>query len=149
MVQDAVAVSAPGKVLLAGGYLVLDRAHTALVFGLDARIHVVIQDIPTKNGVTLNEIEVRSPQFAGAVWEYGYRLAEKEGGIKVTQLRADADLNLNRNPFVETALAYALSYIATVSNPNITPAAITILADNDYYSNPTSDTNGSSSQPGF
>lgn len=88
MVQDAVAVSAPGKVLLAGGYLVLDRAHTALVFGLDARIHVVIQDIPTKNGVTLNEIEVRSPQFAGAVWEYGYRLAEKEGGIKVTQLRA-------------------------------------------------------------
>ncbi|KAI7714100.1 ERG8, Phosphomevalonate kinase [Hortaea werneckii] len=149
MVQDAVAVSAPGKVLLAGGYLVLDRAHTALVFGLDARIHVVIQDIPTKNGVTLNEIEVRSPQFAGAVWEYGYRLAEKEGGIKVTQLRADADLNLNRNPFVETALAYALSYIATVSNPNITPAAITILADNDYYSNPTSVTNGSNTTPGF
>jgi len=48
----------------------------------------------------------------------------------------DADLKLNRNPFVETALCYALSYISSVSNPIISPAAITILADNDYYSAP-------------
>jgi phosphomevalonate kinase len=49
----------------------------------------------------------------------------------------DADLKLNHNPFVETALCYALSYVTTVSgNPIITPAAITILADNDYYSTP-------------
>ena len=49
----------------------------------------------------------------------------------------DADLKLNHNPFVETALCYALSYVTTASgNPIITPAAITILADNDYYSTP-------------
>jgi len=87
MVHDAVAVSAPGKVLLAGGYLVLDRAYNGLVFGLDARIHVLIKDIPTRNGVTLSEITVRSPQFLDAVWEYGYRLTERGGGINVTQLR--------------------------------------------------------------
>ena len=87
MVRNAVAVSAPGKVLLAGGYLVLDRAYTGLVFGLDARIHVVTQDIPTSSGVTLNEIVVSSSQFQDAVWEYGYRLSERDGGIKVTQLR--------------------------------------------------------------
>lgn len=87
MVRHAVAVSAPGKVLLAGGYLVLDRAYTGLVFGLDARIHVVVQDIPTSNGVTLNEIIVQSPQFESAVWEYGYRLTERDGGMKVTPLR--------------------------------------------------------------
>jgi len=87
MVRNAVAVSAPGKVLLAGGYLVLDRAYTGLVFGLDARIHVVAQDIPTSSGVTLNEIVVSSSQFQDAVWEYGYRLSERDGGIKVTQLR--------------------------------------------------------------
>lgn len=87
MVHNAVAVSAPGKVLLAGGYLVLDRAYTGLVFGLDARIHVIVEDIPTRNGVTLNEIVVHSPQFEGAVWEYGYRLTERDGGIKITQLR--------------------------------------------------------------
>lgn len=88
VLRDAVAVSAPGKVLLAGGYLVLDRAYTGLVFGLDARIHVVVQPIRTTSGVVLNEIEVTSPQFEGAVWEYGYRLVGKGGGMSITQLRA-------------------------------------------------------------
>jgi phosphomevalonate kinase len=84
----AKAVSAPGKVFLAGGYLVLDRAYSALVFGLDARLHVSIEPIVTKSGVTLSEIIVRSPQFREANWEFGYRLTEHEGGIQVTQLRA-------------------------------------------------------------
>lgn len=88
MHQGAVAVSAPGKVLLAGGYLVLDRAYSGLVFGLDARIHVVVQPIPTRNGVVLNEIEVCSPQFEDALWEYGYRLCERDGGMFITALRA-------------------------------------------------------------
>ena len=86
--NGAFAVSAPGKVLLAGGYLVLDRAYTGLVFGLDARIHILIQGIPTQSGVMLNEITVQSPQFKDAVWEYGYRLAERDGGVEVTQLKA-------------------------------------------------------------
>lgn len=46
--------------------------------------------------------------------------------------------------FIETALGYAISYIAAVSSPQITPASVTILADNDYYS--TSD-NTSNDQP--
>lgn len=38
---------------------------------------------------------------------------------------------------METALCYALSYVTTISgDPIITPAAITILADNDYYTTP-------------
>lgn len=78
------------------------------------------------------------------MWEYGYRFTERDGGMQITQLRADADLNLNRNVFIETALGYALSYIASLSNPIITPAAITILADNDYYSTPTELSNGTS-----
>lgn len=48
--------------------------------------------------------------------------------------RSDADLKLNRNPFIETALGYALSYIAKLTSSNIPPSSITILADNDYYS---------------
>lgn len=61
----------------------------------------------------------------------------------------DADLNLNRNPFVETTLEYVLSYIASVSSPNIMPASITILADNDYYSTPASVDSGSGSGSRF
>ncbi|PHH84130.1 hypothetical protein CDD83_2432 [Cordyceps sp. RAO-2017] len=82
-----VAVSAPGKVLLAGGYLVLDRRYSGLVFGLSARINVVAGEIHTSEGVQLSEIVVDSPQFVEAQWRYGYHLAPDGGGIKVTQLQ--------------------------------------------------------------
>lgn len=81
------AVSAPGKVLLAGGYLVLDRGYTGLVFGLNARIHVIIKDVNTSPGVELSEIQVKSPQFQLAQWNYGYRLTDNNGGVEVTQLQ--------------------------------------------------------------
>ena len=42
----------------------------------------------------------------------------------------------SRNKFVETSLAYALTYVSTVEHCNIGPASITILADSDYYSHP-------------
>lgn len=87
MSTSPVAISAPGKVLLAGGYLVLDRGYTGLVFGLDARIHVHVQILPTSPGLTLSEIIVKSPQFRDAEWRYGYRETEDGGGVEVTQLK--------------------------------------------------------------
>ena len=80
------AVSAPGKVLLAGGYLVLDRAYTGLVFGLSARIHVLVEQLETSAGVALEAIIVKSPQFLDATWEYGYRVTDNNRGIEITQL---------------------------------------------------------------
>ncbi|KAL7950273.1 ribosomal protein S5 domain 2-type protein [Trichoderma barbatum] len=133
----SVAVSAPGKVLLAGGYLVLDRSYTGLVLGLSARINVVAGEILTAEGVQLNEIVVDSPQFQNAQWRYGYHLAPEKGGIKVTQLQVGP--TISANPFVETTLSYALTYIdAVVSSKHthsvIKSSRIIILADNDYYS---------------
>lgn len=87
MEPPSVAFSAPGKVLLAGGYLILDRDYTGLVFGLDARIHVHVQALETSPGLTLSEIIVKSPQFRDAEWRYGYRETEENGGIEVTQLK--------------------------------------------------------------
>ncbi|KAI1132404.1 ribosomal protein S5 domain 2-type protein [Nemania abortiva] len=132
------AVSAPGKVFLAGGYLVLDKDYTALVFGLSARINVVAREIKTSPGVQLSEIVVDSPQFLEAQWRYGYHLAPEDGGIKVTQLHSGEAVD--SNPFVEVTLSYALSYIAGTafrrSSHAFDPAQFTILADNDYYSQP-------------
>ena len=80
------AVSAPGKVLLAGGYLVLDRAYTGLVFGLSARIHVVVRDRDsTTTEHSQPEIAVQSPQFRDALWAYSYQAAADEGGMDVIQ----------------------------------------------------------------
>ena len=39
-----------------------------------------------------------------------------------------------RNPFVETALTYALTYVWAITHADFQPAVITILADKDYYS---------------
>ncbi|KAL8870984.1 MAG: hypothetical protein Q9174_003093 [Haloplaca sp. 1 TL-2023] len=143
MSRSEVAVSAPGKVLLAGGYLVLDRGYTGLVFGLDARIHVHVQKLPTSPGVVLSEIIVRSPQFKDAEWRYGYRETEEEGGIQVTQLKGHSTSAQSRNKFVETALAYALTYVTAMSGVKIGSTSITIVADTDYYSHPDADSEAS------
>ena len=85
--HSTVAISAPGKVLLAGGYLVLDRQYTGVVFGLSARINVIATEIRTGDGIQLNEIVVGSPQFLEAQWRYGYHMMPEGGGIGVTQLQ--------------------------------------------------------------
>ncbi|KAG6008341.1 hypothetical protein E4U21_004545 [Claviceps maximensis] len=144
-----VAVSAPGKVLLAGGYLVLDRKHSGLVFGLSARINVIAGAIHTGPGVQLNEIVVDSPQFLDAQWRYGYRLAEGGGGITVTQLQVGSAIH--KNLFVETTLSYALSYISRLQNQHscqsLSSSRLIILADNDYYSQTTPSTSTTGSPP--
>jgi len=149
-----VVVSAPGKVLLAGGYIVLDRKHTGLVFGLSARIHVLAQEIHTSAGVHLSEIVVQSPQFLNATWRFGYHLVKNGGGIKVTQLQSGTPVEPNH--FVETTLNYVLSYISQVDKTRAShgfqPASLLVLADNDYYSKPkapsTTDRPSSSSSAG-
>ncbi|KAJ0346935.1 hypothetical protein COL154_007635 [Colletotrichum chrysophilum] len=146
----ATAVSAPGKVLLAGGYLVLDRAYTGLVFGLSARVNVVAAEIHTSPGVHLTEIIVESPQFLDATWRYGFHLAPEDGGITVTQLQVGS--KINPNPFVETTLSYALTYIASIRKrrPNhaLTSTRLIILADNDYYSLPDTTPGAAAQQQG-
>ena len=85
MGSRTLAFSAPGKVLLAGGYLVLDREYTGLVFGLDARIHVHVRDLDRATVAPRPQIIVQSPQFNGAEWLYRHHKTEA-GGVKVTQV---------------------------------------------------------------
>lgn len=104
------AVSAPGKVLLSGGYLVLERKYTGTVFALDARIHAVVQQLrrthrrhpSSMSGSGIEDqwtgrsvagegvqnedvIVVRSPQFTEAVWEYFVQGCDDRGGVRVVQ----------------------------------------------------------------
>lgn len=106
--SSVTALSAPGKVLLTGGYLVLDRGYTGTVFALDARIHVIVQQLrrghrrgasgsgPAPGAEALSSsgtedqdgedtVVVRSPQFVDAVWEYGVQRCGNGGGVKVIQ----------------------------------------------------------------
>ena len=51
-------------------------------------------------------------------------------------LNSHSTAEKSQNKFVETALAYALTYASAVDHTNIGPTSITILADTDYYSHP-------------
>jgi phosphomevalonate kinase len=78
------AVSAPGKVLLAGGYLVLSPDYSGLVFALSARIHTVSRAAPS---APANTITVLSPQFKDARWTYSVSAITDtaDAGIGITQ----------------------------------------------------------------
>ena len=83
MIFHPSAVSAPGKVLLAGGYLVLSPEYSGLVFALSARIHCVSRPAPD---APANTITVLSPQFSGATWTYTISASSKPStGVRITQ----------------------------------------------------------------
>ena len=76
-------VSAPGKVLIAGGYLVLDQRFTGLVISASSRFYAVIQECQQTGQA--NQIIVRSPQFAGAEWAYSV-IIHDDGTVDVDQV---------------------------------------------------------------
>ncbi|KAH9998520.1 ribosomal protein S5 domain 2-type protein [Russula compacta] len=109
-------LSAPGKVLLAGGYLVLDPAYSGVVVSTSSRFYSVISQGKA------HRIVVRSPQFINATWSY-------------TCCRVPSN-----NKFVHLALQKTLSLALEAKGPadlEHTLGAgldITIVGDNDFYS---------------
>ena len=57
-------ISAPGKVLIAGGYLVLDPKYSGVVISTSSRFYTIIRDSGAGS-----QVQVRSPQFINAEWE--------------------------------------------------------------------------------
>ena len=81
-------VSAPGKVLLAGGYLVLDPAYSGLVVATSARFYTVVR--PGSASTAAPAIRVRSPQFVDATWTYQYGLDTASDPARVSVAQVDA-----------------------------------------------------------
>ncbi|KAK5948314.1 phosphomevalonate kinase [Knufia fluminis] len=132
------ALSAPGKVLFTGGFLVLDRKHTGLVLGLDARIHVHIEEWEREavNGEQSHttSILVQSPQFQDAKWLYEVQEAAIEKSSFVQQITDQKSFTASSNKFVETTLRYVLSYLKARGVNSFTSSKLTIMADESYYS---------------
>jgi len=134
------AVSAPGKVLIAGGYLILDPKQIGLVIALSARICVVVEreDEPSIS----NLITVTSPQFTAAEWKYEVT-SNSSDVIEIKDLYALSSFLTHistpesPNSYIRLALSYALAYLSEYPNSG---ARITIYADNDYYSQSSSPT---------
>ncbi|KAF9132361.1 phosphomevalonate kinase [Mortierella sp. 14UC] len=127
-------VSAPGKVLLTGGYLVLDPAFSGLVVATNARFYTLIRpgQHPTTTGPY--KIVVRSPQFNNSTWTYW--IAFQDNTIDFSSSKEDN----SRNTFVELALNYAFAMLArlvsadTLNHTLESGLEIVIAGNNDFYS---------------
>ncbi|KAK4512380.1 60S ribosomal protein L38 [Mucor velutinosus] len=130
MAQRCTVASAPGKVLLTGGYLVLEQAYTGLVIGTSARFYTVIK--PESAGAP-GTLTVRSPQFDQATWQYK---AIADGD----KLDFSSITTGSSNKFVETCLKFTLQIILErtgaqqVNQLLSNGIEVTIVGDNDFYS---------------
>ncbi|KAJ3027479.1 UNVERIFIED_CONTAM: phosphomevalonate kinase [Siphonaria sp. JEL0065] len=122
-------ISAPGKVLVAGGYLVLDQAYSGLVIGTDSRFYTTITSrSAASDGVTATKkIYVHSPQFLDGQWNYTY-----------TSKGVEAEGQGPRNKYVEYAIALTLSVASFASKDFASRFGnqldILIVGHNDFYS---------------
>lgn len=138
------AISSPGKVLLAGGYLVLDPAYSGVVVSTSARFYTVVQDLDEATTVARAkadrpiEIRVRSPQFVNAA--YTYLVSFDVDGVHVEQVADSASASFTKNKFVHLALQRTIALAieargaGTLQNRLGYGLDITIVGDNDFYS---------------
>lgn len=124
-------VSAPGKVLAAGGYLVLDQQYPGVVISTSSRFYTVIQ----ASSGSSNQIVVRSPQFHQAEWRY--TVTYNAAGI---QVNPQEDSIGGKNKFVHLALQHTLNLVseihsvAQVQERLFHGLDIAAVGDNDFYS---------------
>jgi phosphomevalonate kinase len=141
--------SAPGKILLAGGYLVLESPNVGLVIAVDKRFYTTVEftggnmqpdddngnTAPSDTFSDMLSITVKSPQFRQE-WNYLYQKS-------LFTLTADESFNTSTNAFVEKTLRVSLLYLLSrihtdTDNSNTilraTELLVTIRADNDFYS---------------
>lgn len=122
-------VSAPGKVLITGGYLVLDPDYSGLVLSTSSRFYTTIKDVKNVENTSCGGlvIDLHSPQFYLS-GQYVYESSENGGELKL--------VNMNKNPYIENAILYALAISEYLNGSKIQnrKISITLQADNDFYS---------------
>ncbi|CAL9217032.1 unnamed protein product [Arabidopsis halleri] len=134
----AVVASAPGKVLMTGGYLVLDKPNAGLVLSTNARFYAIVKPIneevkPESWAWQWTDVKLTSPQLSR---ESMYKLSLKHLTLQ------SVSASDSRNPFVEHAIQYAIAaaHLATDKDKEalhklfLQGLDITILGSNDFYS---------------
>uniref|UniRef100_A0A1D1XP46 phosphomevalonate kinase n=1 Tax=Anthurium amnicola TaxID=1678845 RepID=A0A1D1XP46_9ARAE len=136
----AVVASAPGKVLLTGGYLILERPNAGLILSTTARFYAIVKPLyeeinPESWAWSWTDVQLTSPQLSRVAT---YKLSLQNATLQCTSSR-DAT-----NPFVEQAVQYAVAAAKVMhiekdkkdalNNQLLQGLDITILGCNDFYS---------------
>lgn len=132
--------SAPGKVLITGGYLVLERPNAGIVLSTTARFYAIVKPIygevlPESWAWAWADVKLASPQL--------YRQATYKLSLKNSTLQRISSRD-SPNPYVEHAIQYAVAAAKAICVDKDRKDAllklllqgldITILGSNDFYS---------------
>ncbi|KAG4098700.1 phosphomevalonate kinase [Neocallimastix lanati (nom. inval.)] len=123
------AVSAPGKVLVTGGYLVLDQQYTGFVQATSSRFVCMV----LKNGnekIDKNSVKVTSPQFIQGQWDYHWNNETKE----LTEDSTNESQNYYIQCTIQNTLLISSKLCANFENLLDTGIRIVIMGHNDFYS---------------
>ncbi|XP_021905046.1 phosphomevalonate kinase, peroxisomal isoform X2 [Carica papaya] len=131
--------SAPGKVLITGGYLILERPNAGIVLSTNARFYAIVKPLyeevkPESWAWAWTDVKLTSPQLSR---ESTYKMS-----LKHLMLQSVSSSE-SRNPFVEHGLQYAVAAAHAMFDKNkkeilhkllLQGLDITILGCNDFYS---------------
>ncbi|GAB2235399.1 hypothetical protein Droror1_Dr00025823 [Drosera rotundifolia] len=131
-----VVASAPGKVLITGGYLILERPNSGLVLSTSSRFYAIIKpfhdDIKAESWAwAWMDFKLSSPQLSR---EIVYKMIVKNLAIQCVSSSE------SKNPFVEQAVQYAVAAAFAKVDKDVLEKVllkglhITVLGDNDFYS---------------
>ncbi|KAJ4842573.1 hypothetical protein Tsubulata_038310 [Turnera subulata] len=140
--------SAPGKVLMTGGYLILERPNPGIVLSTNARFYAIIKPLydqikPDSWAWAWTDVKLTSPQLSR---ETSYKVSLKNLTLQCVSSRQDfvsSHFHELRNPFVEQVIQYAVAAAHATFDKDKKDALnklllqgldITILGCNDFYS---------------
>lgn len=134
-----VVVSAPGKVLMTGGYLVLERPNAGLVLSTNARFYAIVKPFhddvkPGSWAWGWIDVKLTSPQLSREIM---YKMSLKNLTLQCVSSRDP------KNPFVEEAVQYCVAAAHAKLDKDkkdvfekllLQGLDITILGANEFYS---------------
>ncbi|XP_054808953.1 phosphomevalonate kinase, peroxisomal isoform X1 [Prosopis cineraria] len=132
-------ISPTRKVLMTGGYLILERPNSGLVLSTNARFYAIVKPLyeeikPDSWAWAWTDVKLSSPQLSR---EDMYKLALKSPKLQCVSSSE------TRNPFVENAVQYSLAAAHATFDKSkmellhkllLQGLDITILGGNDFYS---------------
>eukprot|EP00796_Vickermania_ingenoplastis_P001273 gene1273-731_t len=115
--------SAPGKVLILGGYVIVEQGNVGISVGVNARFTTRLLSQKAADDKVV--VHVKSPQFHQS---YTFEAAVKGEIVSVQQTQGSPSV------FLQYAVLYSVAAAVAAKGPMEKELSIELLADNDFYS---------------
>ncbi|PWA01866.1 hypothetical protein BB558_002005 [Smittium angustum] len=134
-------VAAPGKVLVVGGYLVLDKKYNGLVIAVNSCVYTSVKTKKLDSLTNSFKVLVNSPQFTNGKWEYSVSLNAENNPPQSNTVLVEQDYTVskNKNVFIETVLETFFGLLNYRNREEFeslkgTDLELLVVSDNDFYS---------------